>query len=1171
MTRPICLAVCEIYLAEVNAALARLQASRRIGQVSVVSFPARRHHPADPPYALPLARFQAETGCEEIHVLGGGGLPDGDSGSLPAGLHVHRHGDFLRFLLNPDLIRYMVRRGDYLLTPGRLAHGQTSLSRQGLDGPRAGHTGPVRSLVLLDTGVDPHSEEKLQAFAGDVGLPYEILPVGLEHLVLKLGEILSGALDAERALAESEERFRSLYDSSLSALALHEVLCDDGGRPIDYRFLDLNPAFEAMTGLQRSEVLGKTVREVLPGVEQFWIDRYGRVALTGEPTHFEAASQPLGRHYEVVAFSPRRGQFAVSFTDITQRKLADAEQARLMRALRMVSNCNQVLVRAARYEPLFAEVCKIIVHDGGYGLAWVAIDRPPDEQTPPIQAVAGAGPVALGGMDSAGLAALRQLRQIAARGSKPVILRDATLDPDLAGALSTLGAGPVAAVALLPLRAGGDSLGVLGICSDDVAAFDAAELPLLAELAGDVAFGVSTMQAGAARDLAEAVLRESEARYRDLVEMSPSAIFIFIEGRFAYVNRATVSLLGASSPADLVGRNVLDFIHPDSRELVRDRITRLRDERLPVPLLEEKYLRLDGGVVDVAVIAGPIVYQGRPAAHVIVHDISDRRRAETALAQTEALFRRVIEQSSDGIMLADERGKIIAWNPALEQITGLADDAALGRYLWDVIDRLLPDSRPGAGLRRKWLDHPDSFLPERQAEGLDRVVELVMQRPDGAHRIVQTAVYSIPTAQGAILASIGRDITDLKQREEALMQQQKMESIGLLAGGIAHDFNNLLTSVLAQVTLAAGQLYAAHPALSHLEKAVRSAERATDLTRQLLAYAGKGRALLGALDLNTLIRDNLGLLETVLPKQARLHLALDSALPLTVVDRAQLQQVLMNLAINAAEALPGGVGDVTVRTYPCTVTAGDDLSQFVNTARPEPGDYVCLEVSDTGRGIDPLTLKRIFDPFFSTKGTGRGLGLSAMLGIVRSHQGALSVSSEPEYGSVFRVYLPAQATERHAVPPAGPAAWQPPAPVEDPRPGAEDSNPGASPAEDAPLVLVIDDEQPVREALVDILELAGFRVITAADGQEGYALFLEHHAEVRVVVLDLVMPVLSGEETFRLLRAADPVVKVILSSGYDETEAERRLRERQIGHGPDDFVAKPYDIQTIVKKVRRLA
>ena len=441
---------------------------------------------------------------------------------------------------------------------------------------------------------------------------------------------------------------------------------------------------------------------------------------------------------------------------------------------------------------------------------------------------------------------------------------------------------------------------------------------------------------------------------------------------------------------------------------------------------------------------------------------------------------------------------------------------------------------------------------------------------DGKTRTILWNCRNLYDRQGRYLGSIslGQDVTEREQQEEALRQAQKLESIGLLAGGIAHDFNNLLSGMLGQSSLALRHLPPGHPARQPVEKAARSAERAADLTRQLLAYAGKGRFETAPLDLSALAQRSLDLLTIAVPAQIEIELALGDNLPPAEGDPIRLQQVLMNLVINAAESIPEGrAGRVTIATGTQTVPPGQGAEGYAGLGAPGAGEYVYLEVADSGSGIEPAVLAHIFEPFFSTKFAGRGLGLAAVLGIVRAHHGTLCVRSRPGEGSAFRVLLPAghgRVDDNHR---ARETAVRESLPAE---PVAVDLSAaiGAAAGGEPPKVLVIDDEEPVREAVADIMELAGLETLRAADGREGARVYAQRHAEIGVVLLDLWMPGMGGEETLAALRAIDPQVRVVLSSGYNEGEAMRRIGLGAPGHPAVVFLQKPYDLQTLIEVVR---
>jgi signal transduction histidine kinase/CheY-like chemotaxis protein len=386
-------------------------------------------------------------------------------------------------------------------------------------------------------------------------------------------------------------------------------------------------------------------------------------------------------------------------------------------------------------------------------------------------------------------------------------------------------------------------------------------------------------------------------------------------------------------------------------------------------------------------------------------------------------------------------------------------------------------------------------------------------------------------------------LEELARQEERLRQSQKMESIGILAGGIAHDFNNILTGVLGNASLALTSLSAGSPNHLRLQEILEGTESAAHLTRQLLAYAGKGQFVLEPVDLSEQVRAISGLIRMSIPKRVDLRLVLTDGLPCIEGDSSQIQQIIMNLIINGAEAIPEGrVGTVIVTTGVQDVDE-EYLRAAMFVTPVNTGTYVALEVQDSGVGMDEPTQARVFDPFFTTKFAGRGLGLAAVMGIVKGHNGALKIYSTPGRGSTFRVLLP----------------------------GTGQSRPIAVTAKTDPrvlrgtgTVLVIDDEAMVRRVAKAALERFGYSVILCEGGPEGVALFGSQASEITVILLDMSMPTMGGEETFRHLRSIRPDVKVILSSGYNEVEATSRFT----GIGLAGFIQKPYTCTRLAQVIR---
>ncbi len=465
----------------------------------------------------------------------------------------------------------------------------------------------------------------------------------------------------------------------------------------------------------------------------------------------------------------------------------------------------------------------------------------------------------------------------------------------------------------------------------------------------------------------------------------------------------------------------------------------------------------------------------------------------------------------------------------------------------------------------QWLEEPDFWInhmhPEDRtwaparcdaaaAELRDHDFEYRMIAKDGRavwlHDLVTivTEPGRPPRLRGLMvdITARKRAEADREAMEKKLLETQKLESLGVLAGGIAHDFNNLLTGILGHASLARLELPVGAPTGEALAQIEKAALRAADLCKQMLAYSGKGRFVVQSLDLNELVADTLELLQVSVSKKAALRTAFTRPLPAVSADATQLRQVVMNLVINASEALGDRTGTITVGTGRLQADAGYFATTQYSVALP-PGDYVYLEVTDDGCGMSRETLARIFDPFFTTKFSGRGLGLAAVHGIIRGHQGAIKVYSEPGKGTAFRILLPATpgAAETLQRPAPAPALWR-----------------GEG------IVLIIDDEPAVRQVLESMLELLGFTPESAADGALGVEKFGRDPARYAAVLLDLTMPQMDGEEAFRRLRQVRPDVKVLLMSGFNKQDAVHRF----IGKGLAGFLQKPFEVSTFIAELR---
>jgi PAS domain S-box-containing protein len=492
---------------------------------------------------------------------------------------------------------------------------------------------------------------------------------------------------------------------------------------------------------------------------------------------------------------------------------------------------------------------------------------------------------------------------------------------------------------------------------------------------------------------------------------------------------------------------------------------------------------------------------------------------------------RLVELAHDAILAMDLNGVIQFWSAGAERMYGWSKQDALGKISHDFLQTKFPQAL--ADIERQVIE-------DGRWEG-----ELKHRRRDGTELRVLSRWAFRPAEDGEPpgILEINTDITERRKIEEQLRQSQRLESLGVLSGGVAHDFNNLLTGMIGNTSLAIDTMLPSDPNYVLIQETLRAAERAADLTRQLLAYAGKGRYVLQVVDLSALVREISKLVKASIPKMVQLRLQLPDGLPAVEADAGQLQQVIMNLIINGAEAIGPEGGTVLVQTG-----AQEIDEQYIGTLSAagehlRPGPHVMLEVHDTGCGMDEETISRIFEPFFSTKFTGRGLGLSAVLGIVNGHRGALKVYSKPGQGTTFKVLLPS-------------ATGQPQ--TNEARPVADFTGKGK--------VLVIDDEEIVRQTAVHTLKRYGYEPAVANNGAEALDLFKQDPHGFALVLLDLTMPVMGGEETLRRMRLLNSDVRVILSSGFNEVEAIQRFT----GKGLAGFLQKPYTSMALVQKLHEV-
>jgi two-component system cell cycle sensor histidine kinase/response regulator CckA len=652
--------------------------------------------------------------------------------------------------------------------------------------------------------------------------------------------------------------------------------------------------------------------------------------------------------------------------------------------------------------------------------------------------------------------------------------------------------------------------------------------------------GVTLFFDGTVEDITERIKTEealvaSETKLRAILENSVDAIGLHVNGIWEMCNPAALRLFGASSAEELIGTPILNVIAPEERTRIGN-FVRSRNNGAGAPSTYiTRGLRADGTKFDLDVTLSLFSMDTRQYILVILRDITERRRTEEALRESEEKYRNLFDNMDEGFslneMIMDASGnpvdfRILNANRAYGRHTGLNVEEIEGKTILEIMPEVDQKQIEAYG---KVAMTGEPFMMEYFSEAFGRHLRVRAFSP-----------------QRGRFATVFEDITDKKRAEEALRQAQKLESIGTLAGGIAHDFNNLLNAILGQSALAARKLPTESPARNHIEKSIKAAERAADLTRQMLAYSGKGKFVTQEIDLNSLLKENAQMLETSVPKTCELKFDLGSPSPHILGDVGQIQQVIMNLIINAGEAIGQDPGSITLRTN--RIMLDDRESDYwEHTNAPHAsGYYALLEVRDTGSGIKAEHLERIFDPFFTTKFTGRGLGLAAVLGIIRGHHGGIRIRSKEGSGTSFEIVFPiidpVESSVAH-------------------HPQREHLVEGTN-----QTILVIDDEPFVLEVIKDVLNDSDFNVIGSLNPLEGIELYKRNQAAISVVILDYSMPNMDGKAAFAELLKINKDVKVLLCSGYSEDEMESLFGDVR----PRGFIQKPYQPSALLARVSQL-
>ncbi len=634
---------------------------------------------------------------------------------------------------------------------------------------------------------------------------------------------------------------------------------------------------------------------------------------------------------------------------------------------------------------------------------------------------------------------------------------------------------------------------------------------------------------------------ESEERYRRLIELTPEGIIIHKDGKIIFANVAAAKFVGATGQGEIVGKEILEFVHPDYQSKVKDRIRQLVGEGKDIPMVEEKFVKLDGSIIDVELVAIPFPWAGKNAVQIVFRDITERKRGEDELKKVAQQLQLVLEATGDGIVAVDPEGKAVLVNKSALAMLGYASWELQGKMLHELHHHTKED---GTLYPREECPVYAAFTDGKVHTKSNEV----FWRSDGSKFPVEYV--STPISEdGKILGAVVsfRDISERKmaetkrrQLEQELIQAQKIESLGTLASGIAHDFNNILCIILGHASLLERMKPDPLKALQSLEAIQKAGGRGASLVKQLLTFARKSETVFESVNVNILIKELVKLTHETFPKTIIVETHLQEQIPSINADAGQLHQVVLNLCVNARDAMPRG-GTLTITT---TTIEGEKL--YHTYPKAQAREYVFIQVTDTGTGMDESTKKRIFEPFFTTKpvGQGTGLGLSVVYGIIENHGGFIEVDSQISKGTTFSMYLPVperkieNGTENKKI-------------LEEIPGGTEN-------------ILLVEDEPALREMATTVLVAKGYTVLTANDGEAGVEMYTRHRKNIRVVITDLGLPKIGGEEVFRRIVAMDPKANVIIASGYIDLHLKSELMKA----GAKRFIQKPYAVEEVLKAIR---
>jgi signal transduction histidine kinase len=996
------------------------------------------------------------------------------------------------------------------------------------------------------------------------------------------------AYKSEMALREAEGLYRNLFNSMDEGFCIIEMIFDAEGKAVDYRFLEINAAFEKQTGMH--DAVGKRMREIAPSHEEFWFDTYGAIALSGEPAQFIQKAEALSRCYDIRAYrvgEPAQRHVAVVFNDISVRMREEAHIRQLNRVYSVLSDINQTIVREKDSQAMLEAACRIAVEKGQFRMAWIGMADP---------ATGVLEPVASSGVIDDYLHRVKIDLQDPKTATGPAArcfhtgehafcndIEHELYRPWMSYALE-LG---YRSLASFPLRCDGQVVGVFNLYANELAFFDEEETKLLDELAMDISFALEVARNEKNRRHAEQHVRklnrvyavlsginETIVREKDSQAMLEAACRIAVDkGQFLmawigmadsethaltpiassgevgdYLDRVQLGLLDPARSAGPSGRCFLSGEHAVCNAIEEDpRLAPWRDDALkmgyrsfasfplkvdaqPVGIFNLYSSELAFFDEDEIKLLDELAMDIGFALEVNRHE-EDRRKADEELRSRTAFFEAQVNSALDGILVVDSGGTKILQNQRMNELLKIPpqivqdpDDAHQVQFVKTVVKNPIQFEEK--------VNHLNSHPEEVDRDEVELIDGTILER------------YSYPVRDQALKLHgriwTFRDITERRQLEEQFRQAQKMEAIGQLTGGIAHDFNNLLTVILG-CSEVIGEEAKDNPRFRKMaEMILGAAQRGAELTHRMLAFARRQALQPRPVDVNRLLVEMQSFLRRTLSADIELNVIQGGADCEALVDPTQLESAVLNLCVNARDAMPGG-GRLTIETDN-TVLDADYAAENPDVT---PGQYIMIAVSDTGCGISSKNLSRVFDPFFTTKevGKGTGLGLSMVYGFAKQSLGHIKIYTELGHGTSVKLYLPRTEGKSEQ-------SSESPTTFADLR-GSE-------------VILLVEDDAPLREFAKSELVNLGYQVLEAENGKDALKIVAER-ADIDLLFTDIVMPGgMNGRELGLEALRLNPKLKVLYSSGY----AENAILHEGLLDKDVQFLGKPYARRELATRIR---